>query len=325
MKPVFALFGGAALLLLSCVTPPPVADPDSVGRGAHLIAGGIEPGRSPDGNTVVFDGRSGLIVFDTGRHRWHADKILAYARQRGRPVTAIINSHWHLDHVSGNIALREAYPQAAVYSSDKALTEALGTFLKQGADFNRKQLAEGKLEGTRKEEAETDLATFDAGARLHPTVSIETTKDMTIDGRRLSLRASKGASAGDIWAWDAQSRLVLTGDLITLPAPFFDTACPIEWSTSLEAILALPFDRVVPGHGRVMQRADVVLYRDAFNALVACARSTTNAAVCGERWASAVMPLQTGADADGRRARAYASGYTTQLFRSGAKRADCPE
>lgn len=328
MKACLAML--AALALAACGTPqaasgPDSVGPDSVGKGAHLILGGIEPGRSPNGNTVVFDGRSGLIVFDTGRSKAHAEKILAYAAARGRPVSAIINSHWHLDHINGNIALRDAFPNAAVYSSDASLTEALNSFLKQGAEGNRQRLAAGNLTPGQKEDTEADLAAVTAGERLRPTVPIEATRDIAIDGRRLVLHAAKGASTGDVWLYDPRAKLVLTGDLITLPAPFFDTACPIEWSKAFDDILAQPFDRVVPGHGRVMSRADVITYRDGFEALVKCARSTTDAAVCAEAWAATVAPLQTGVDADGRRARGFASAYITQLFRTGAKRPDCLE
>jgi glyoxylase-like metal-dependent hydrolase (beta-lactamase superfamily II) len=320
----------AALLAACTAAPAPESDsvsagPDALGQGAHLIAGVNEAGRSPNGNTVVFDGRTGLIVFDTGRRPSHAQRILAYATARSRPITAIINSHWHLDHIDGNLALRDAFPKAAVYSSDAALTEALNSFLAGGAKSNRERLAKGDLTPGQKEDAEADLAAVENGQRLRPTIPIETTQTLSIDGRKLELHAAKGASAGDVWLYDPQAKLVLSGDLITLPAPFFDTACPIAWTQGLNAILDKPFERVVPGHGRVMARADVVIYRDAFNALVKCARSTEEAASCGDKWASAVASLQEPQEADGRRARGYAVAYINGLFRAGQKRADCPE
>src|SRR5690348_18445790 len=70
-----------------------------------LIAGATPENRSPDGNTAVLEDAEGLIVFDTGRHPEHQAAILSLAHQRGKPVTIIINSHWHLDHSGGNRAL----------------------------------------------------------------------------------------------------------------------------------------------------------------------------------------------------------------------------
>src|SRR5205085_12303551 len=81
----------------------------------HLIPGAIPRGQSPDGNTIVLDAPDGLIVFDTGRHVEHAQAILDYAKQRGRPIAAIMNSHWHMDHVQGNADIRQVYPRAQVY------------------------------------------------------------------------------------------------------------------------------------------------------------------------------------------------------------------
>ena len=95
----------------------------------HLIPGRVPMDKGPDGNTIVLDARKGLIVFDTGRHPEHAQAILDYARARQRPIAAIVNSHWHLDHTTGNWDIRQAYPHVEVYTSN-ALEGALATFLK---------------------------------------------------------------------------------------------------------------------------------------------------------------------------------------------------
>ena len=82
------------------------------------IAGEVIPGHEPDGNTFVLESTKGLTVIDTGRHATHLQKIEMFAQQRHVPIVAVINTHWHLDHVSGNIGLRKAYPGAKVYGSD---------------------------------------------------------------------------------------------------------------------------------------------------------------------------------------------------------------
>ena len=69
-------------------------------------------------------------MVDTGRHPWHSDGILAFARDRKQPIAAIVNTHWHLDHSSGNRRLKAAHPAAKVYTTravDRAL--APGGFL----------------------------------------------------------------------------------------------------------------------------------------------------------------------------------------------------
>ena len=112
--------------------PPPMPTAQKLATGVWLIRGGILPNREPDGNSVIFAAPAGLIVMDTGRHDWHVQAILALALEQRKPIVAVVNSHWHLDHVSGNPALRAAYPGLRVYASD-AIDGALSGFLPASA------------------------------------------------------------------------------------------------------------------------------------------------------------------------------------------------
>lgn len=303
---------------------PPMADAPNFDRAAiDVIRGTFAPGRQPDGNTVIFSGSDGLIVFDTGRHSAHTQKIIDLAKARRQPVAAIINSHWHLDHISGNIPLRALWPNAAVYSNDEALTEALGSFLQRGLEANRRMLADPATTGGLAEDLRADIATVELGDKLHATINIAARRDITIGGRKLELHAANAASAGDVWLYDPAAKLVATGDLITLPAPFLDTACPSMWRLALEDVLATPFARAIPGHGREMTRADVMLYRDAFNALLDCGAGDAPAATCADAWAAAAAPLLDAQSGDAGQANTYARYYVENVLRPRAFRTDC--
>jgi glyoxylase-like metal-dependent hydrolase (beta-lactamase superfamily II) len=76
---------------------------------ADTVPGAMLPNR---GNTVIFTAPDGLIVVDTGRPAWHSDGILAFAAERRQRVRAIVNTHWHLDHASGNGRIKAAHPEA---------------------------------------------------------------------------------------------------------------------------------------------------------------------------------------------------------------------
>ncbi|MEO5742556.1 MAG: MBL fold metallo-hydrolase, partial [Vicinamibacterales bacterium] len=113
----------ASLLQTPMPTPPPEA-PIEIASNTFLIRGTPMPGRGPDGNTLIIDAPEGLIVVDTGRHKSHSDAILAFASERTRSIGAIVNTHWHLDHSSGNGRLKAAHPKARVYTTtaiDKVL------------------------------------------------------------------------------------------------------------------------------------------------------------------------------------------------------------
>src|SRR5262249_12882717 len=106
------------LLLASSAQAAPDLPP-----GITLVPGAFVPGSQPDGNSIVLDAPKGLIVVDTGRHPEHTAAILEVARASGKPIVAVVNSHWHLDHVGGNPTVRRAFPQVRVYASG-AIEEA---------------------------------------------------------------------------------------------------------------------------------------------------------------------------------------------------------
>jgi glyoxylase-like metal-dependent hydrolase (beta-lactamase superfamily II) len=116
----------------------------------HFIPGRVPlDWQGPDGNTVVLDAPKGLIVVDTGRSPMHAQAILDYAKARHRPIAAIVNTHWHLDHTTGNYDIRQVYPKAEVFAST-AIEGALVGFLNKGRAQGDKMLADPKTtEGQR--------------------------------------------------------------------------------------------------------------------------------------------------------------------------------
>jgi hypothetical protein len=80
---------------MACTAGPSVVPLDDIGTvlapDVTLIAGGFVPGLQPDGNTVIFRGREGLLVFDSGRHAEHSQRILDYAEQSHTAIAAVVN------------------------------------------------------------------------------------------------------------------------------------------------------------------------------------------------------------------------------------------
>lgn len=315
------LIGLAALFILAATPAPP--QPQALAKGVWLIPGGIVPDRQPDGNTVVFAGPTGLVVVDTGRHGWHRQAILDFAAARRLPIVAIVNSHWHLDHVSGNPDLRRAYPRLKVYASS-AIDGALTGFLPRSAADGRQYLNDPGLPAATLEDLRADLATIDNGQALRPDVVIDQSGVRRLAGLRLQINlAPNAATDGDVWLYDPKSRVAAVGDLVTLPAPFLDTACPQGWKAALDQVWATPFVTLIPGHGRPMTRPEFDLYRTAFNAFLDCAASDREAKTCATDWAAKVGPLLDPGDLEQRRARGMAAYYVDMLRKNGGKAPDC--
>ena len=245
----------------------------SLGAAPHVIPGSFVPGQQPDGNTVVFSTPKGLVIVDTGRHREHTQKILDYSR--GRKIAAIVNTHWHLDHIGGNAL----FPNAKVYASG-ALEDALGGFLANYA----KQLEDviTKTSGEEQERYRTELALIRNGAALKPDEVV--TADRKLAGLELHLEKD-AVTAGDLWIFDPKSKTLVAGDLVTLPVPFLDTACPLKWKSALDRLAAVKFERLVPGHGPVLTREQFERYRTAYANFLDCEKE------CEAQWLKDVGDL----------------------------------
>jgi glyoxylase-like metal-dependent hydrolase (beta-lactamase superfamily II) len=321
---ILAATGLAGAAFAQAPAGPPQPTPEPVARGVWLIPGAMLPERQPDGNTVVFEGRGGLVVVDTGRHRWHRQAILDFAKGRSEPIVAIVNSHWHLDHVSGNPDLKAAYPAAKVYASN-AIDGALTGFLAKSAAEARTYVDSGKAPPSTLEDIRGDIATYENGAALRPDVVVAGSGAHMLAGLRLRLNlAADAATDGDVWVYDPASRVAAVGDLVTLPAAFLDTACPKGWRAALDKVWATPFVIAVPGHGKPMTRAQFAAYRTAFGALIDCAASDRDKAACAADWTKGISPLVGGDQTELKRATGMTAYYVGDVLRAhGGKSATC--
>ncbi|HMB42459.1 MAG TPA: MBL fold metallo-hydrolase, partial [Luteimonas sp.] len=257
------------LLLTACpasrVASPVPLQAEALAPGVWLQRGTFVVGQQPDGNSVLLRGRDGLVVFDTGRHAAHVQGIIDAAHALRLPVVAIINSHWHLDHVSGNGALRAAYPQAQVLAST-AIETALTGFLADYRAQLQQQVAQAPADSRDVTGWREEIARIDQGARLFPTQPVTADADRDIAGRAVHVGLVRNAvSGGDVWILDRASGVLASGDLVTLPVPLFDTACPDGWREALARLDTVNFTTLVPGHGAPMDHAGFQRYRVAFD------------------------------------------------------------
>lgn len=301
----------------------PAAPAQQVARGVYVLPGDVPADRGPDGNTTIFRTAAGLVVVDTGRHVEHSDAILAFASAARRPVRAIINTHWHLDHSSGNRRIKAVFPHANIYTTN-AVDRALHTFLARNLAAARARQAAGEGAPLEQQERAGFLDTMDHADSLRPDVVISHSGRMRIGGKSLDVHVTDHAvTDADVWLYDRASRVAVVGDLVTLPAPFFETACPQEWSEALDEVWATPFTLAIPGHGAPMTRAQFDVYRNAFNGFMACVSTQTEAAACATGWVSAIASLERDNARMHADAREYAEYYVGFLRQNGGKSAEC--
>lgn len=177
------------------------------------------------GNVAVLRTGAGAVIVDTMTLSLQGKAILAKAEElTGEPVVAIINSHYHLDHTHGNPAFP---PGTRVIATERSL-------------HHLEQL---------------DASTFSGeAAQLLPNETFVDEHSLTIGNKTLRLlRPGRGHTDGDLVVLFVEDKALHAGDL------FFNRQYPnidleaggsvVEWGDTLDAVLALPFEQVIPGHG----------------------------------------------------------------------------
>jgi glyoxylase-like metal-dependent hydrolase (beta-lactamase superfamily II) len=249
-----------------------------------LLPGHIDLETGPDGNTVILDAPKGLIIVDSGRHPQHAEAIIAHAKAVGKPVFAVINTHWHLDHTTGNRDILAAFPQAKIIASNAA-TGALKGFLADSADRVRERLADPATTESQRRRMERSLAIIGDRAALVPPKPIKQDTMIKLGGRKVDMRLAPNAvTEGDLWLVLPDEKLVIVGDLVVSQFPFFDTGCEDGWAKALQLIDQASWATLIPGHGPAMDRAAFGRWRNAFTAVLDCAQSARPSSDCAAQW-----------------------------------------
>ena len=189
------------------------------------------------GNSTALVTNDGVVLVDD-KFEVDADNILAMLKKvTNQPVKYVINTHHHGDHSGGNARLQAA--GAIVVASEPA----------------RQNMADGRQPGP-------------------PTVTFAEQAYITLGGKRVELYYfGRAHTNGDAVVYFPAHRTLAAGDMFT-----FGDATPQlidyagggsakEWPRTLDNVLTLDFDTVVPGHGNVTTKAELRKFRDSTQTL----------------------------------------------------------
>lgn len=184
------------------------------------------------GNINVFTSDDGVLLVDSKFERNYERYMELLRTVTDQPVRFLINTHMHPDHTGGN-----------------TLIEALGSDI-VATENARRRLAEAQQTGL-------PNITFDDHMRLY------------FGGRAMDLYwFGRGHTDGDLVIHLPEEDMILTGDLFAGYEPnirlidYNGGGSLKEWVGTLENVLALDFDTVIPGHSGPTDRATMQQYLD---------------------------------------------------------------
>ena len=280
--------------------PDPGFDVIQLAPGIHSIIRTEPPGLFPVANAGFIVNTDDVVVVDSGGTPSDAKALLAALRKiTPKPVSHVINTHWHDDHTMGNAVFRDAFPKAQfvgharLAGEAKAAAEADRNRLQQMMPVMTKQFRvaveqKKNIDGLPLSEEErhshlNDVAAWERYAAetknvpsVLPTISVTDKVTITRGKRVIDVRyLGPGHTNEDLIVHLPQEQIVFTGDLVTAPVPILGAASHVsEYPATLAALAALKPAVLVPGHGGIRKGLDyVTLQSRAMTELLAQVRT----------------------------------------------------
>jgi len=182
-----------------------------------------------------------------------------------KPVTTVINTHFHFDHAHGNQIFE---PNVQIigheFTRRMLLNNSIGMplyrnyltampgqieNLRQRIASEADSAAKAKLQ-TQLQVAENNLASQKELRPTPPNLTLTTQMTLYRGQREIQIRfLGRGHTAGDVVVFLPNEKVVMTGDFLTSGLSNMSDSFPEEWVASLDVLKQLDFDTVLPGHG----------------------------------------------------------------------------
>jgi cyclase len=207
------------------------------------LGDGLDVVKGPGGNVGVLRGPEGLVVVDSGVTQRAKDILETVKKTGGKPVSVLINTHWHFDHAGGN----------EVFGRDGAKVIA--------TEATRKRLSTDQY-----------TAVFKMTTPALPPVALPSLTfdeaEMHVGGETLHLFSVPPAHTdGDLVIHFTKQDVIHTGDLFS--NGFYPNIDPSSrgWIggmiSAADRILKMagPNTRIIPGHGPMAKAEDLAAFR----------------------------------------------------------------
>ncbi|MSR12692.1 MAG: MBL fold metallo-hydrolase [Gammaproteobacteria bacterium] len=194
-----------------------------------------------------------------------------------KPVTILINSHFHYDHANGVPAFG---PDIEIIGHEVTYQKLTGdpanekTYLSSLTRFdNTVNRLEQELEAATSNDERSELQQQLEFWRAHvaaqneivftpPNTTLRETMTLYRGGREIQLHfLGRAHTGGDLVIYLPEEKIVFTGDMMLGGISYLGDGYVSEWADTLQALKQLDFDLILPGHGpgiRDLSRIDSV-------------------------------------------------------------------
>jgi len=210
------------------------------------------PGDDLDANSGFIITDDGVVVIDSLAAPGLARQVLAEVRRvTDKPVRYVVNTHHHGDHVLGNGVFTSA-SIIAHYKCRQIMAEAWHHYARRWA-FLKPEFAQ--------ELAEAEVCL--------PNVTFSDRFTLHAGSRRLEfMHAGFGHTVDDIVIYLPQDKVLFAADLLFNRVwPHMRDSNSQGWIECIDRLLPLDATSVVPGHGPVGTKQDLVVQREFMSEL----------------------------------------------------------
>ncbi|MGC1646075.1 MAG: MBL fold metallo-hydrolase [Candidatus Sulfotelmatobacter sp.] len=242
------------------------------------------------GNTTVIIGTRQVFVVDTCFLPSAAREDIAQIRKwTDKPVSFVLNTHFHNDHNFGNRAYMDAFPALTIiaHAETKKDMDIFGpgseSREEKGTASLQQMLDAGKTGDGRPLTDEERNELKNALARRmrvmqelkqvkfqSATLTFEHDFSVDIGDREVQVKfLGRGNTAGDAVVYLPKEKIAIVGDLVVSPIPYIYDGYPTEWVQTMQNLSRLDADAIVPGHGPIMHdKTYIFLVRDLLKSAV---------------------------------------------------------